>query len=571
MLARWTMPLARTAFRQKRFASTPKEVFTNIEDESDPKRASLFEYSWGSWLKDDAAEKEKRRTQFSIKGLNTVLSSILKPFEGSVLVQPSNNVNVIKSNLDVLKEGFSQIKQISSIHEGKHHRIYKLQLDNQESNLVLRIPYSLESPLYTERKIKSEAATMDFLTTKLELDVPRVLAYSGVADNVLGCPFMLLEHKDGDLLMKSWNPLIPGAINEEKSKEELMKVISPIAEFNSKVQTPTFNSFGSLYFKQDGFSHITEEPYEGESNEELKGRWVIGPTVEKAYYRNKVVPSEIIDQHVGPWKKEEPLKMVSDLANLELENLKQKGQEQAVAVYGKFAAVSDKLFDLKSKSIPNLEELLVPRLNVPDLDPMNVIVGEKKWFVDFEGSSIKPTLLTQYPRFVQYSGPKIFDLENDVENYSELDELSKQQYQYMFYRTRNQFYWELGLNEGNKKLLGIISPAVKLIKGAYLSALDLKATEDYLYVENGLVELSTMWPHYERSAIVLGKNPIEFTEKELESHETSYQEYQVLLSSMPFAATGGWIPQDMFIRLIEQKILVQKGSDYEIDREKILQ
>ncbi|KAG7893168.1 hypothetical protein KL936_001342 [Ogataea polymorpha] len=571
MIARWIMPAARTAFRQRRFVSTPKEVFTELSDEQDPKRASIFEYSWGSWLENDIVEKEKRRTQFSIKGLNDLLAQVVKPFQGSVLLPVAHNVSVLKDNVDLVKTGFSHIKQISSIHEGKHHRIYKLQLDHQEDELVLRVPYKLDSEVYTDRRIKSEAATMDFLDKKLGLNVPRVLAYSSVAENPVGIPFMLMEFKKGELLMRNWNPLTPGPVNDEKSKTQLMSVISPIAEFNKRVTDFTFTHYGSLYFKEDGFEHIVDEPYVGETQESLKNRWVIGPTVEKAYYRNKDVEVAVIDKFVGPWTVEQPLKMVADLAQLELKNLQKQGHDQAIPVYKKLAQVAEKLFDVESKTIPHMDALLAPRLALPDLDPMNVIIGDETWFIDFEGACIKPFLLTSYPKFVQYSGPKIFDLEADVEDFDKLDDVAKQQYEYMFYRTRNQFYWELALNETNKELLGVISPAVKLIKNAYLSALDAKTEKDYLYVENGLVELYTMWPHYESAAIVKGPNPLSFSEQELQAYETAFRDYQTELSSMPFAATGGWVPQDMFARLLEQKLLVEKNGSYTFDRDKLLQ
>lgn len=45
----------------------------------------------------------------------------------------------------------------------------------------------------------------------------------------------------------------------------------------------------------------------------------------------------------------------------------------------------------------------------------------------------------------------------------------------MFNKTRNQLYWEFSINERRKELLGIISPAIKIIKNSYISALDLKS------------------------------------------------------------------------------------------------
>ncbi|ODV86337.1 hypothetical protein CANARDRAFT_197271 [[Candida] arabinofermentans NRRL YB-2248] len=597
---------------QSTLPETPKEVFTNIFEENDPSRQQFFEYTWGTWLKDDKLEKAKRRTEFSIKGLNDTLMRLSAAAEFAKLDEPlteiAANTFAVRKNLDLIGEGkFDNVKQIVSIHEGKHHRVYKFQMEDTSETAeeaktpreyILRLPYKLDSSLYVGRKIQSEAATIDFLQSKLGLNVPKVIAYSASADNQLGAPFMILEYIPGSLLMKEWNPLIQGAINEPESKEKLMSVIGPIADFNKQVTSLTFNHFGSLYFKQDCpidiISEENQEIYEGENEDiELKGRWVIGPTVEKAFYKNKnAVKQSVLDQHVGPWPKEEPLKMITDLVRLELESFKTrlalakagsspKLENQGVLIdaiktYEKLLKISNDLFNLKSETIPNLQALIKPRLSISDLDPMNAIVNSNKnnevTFVDFEGSSIKPYLLTDYPTFLQYSGPKIFNLSEEIEGYDEMDEMDKQQYEFMFNRSRNQFYWELSLNDRSKKLLGVISPAVKLIKSPYSAALDLSNDKDFLYVQNGLVELSSMWEMYKENQLI-GENaqPVEFTEDELKLYEQSLQNYQVEISATPFVATKGWVPQDMFGKLLEQGMIVKDGDDYKLDTEKVLE
>lgn len=94
------------------------------------------------------------------------------------------------------------VRSIASIHEGKHHRVYKITL-NTGKELVLRIPYKLDSDVAIASKLKSEVATTDFLKLKLGLNVPRVLAYGVDSNNEIKSPFILQEFISGELLMKN--------------------------------------------------------------------------------------------------------------------------------------------------------------------------------------------------------------------------------------------------------------------------------------------------------------------------------------------------------------------------------
>lgn len=590
----------------KRFQSTiptkPKEIFTNISDKDDPNRNIIFEYTWGTWLKDDKLEKDKRRTKFSIEELNSFLKSLIndeiKDNKSSLITSKhDSNIKILKNNInEILGENlkdFEYLKQIDSIHEGKHHRIYKITTSNDKI-LVLRIPYKLDTELYIKRKISSEVATMEFLNLNLKdkINIPKVLAYSNNYENKIGSPFILMEYKSGDLLMRQWNPLISGEINEENSKKELLKVINPIADINDQLNSIIFNKFGSIYFKDDLPNGFESKEIDIIDNGKVEGEFVIGPTVEKAYFRNKeLIKEEDLIKYLGPWNSNEPLKMIKDLIQLELENFKLKLSvldsnnnnlteeyeilKESIKIYSIFLKISEFFINLKpeNKSIPNLDKLIKPRIFHPDLDPMNIIINnEKPNLIDFESSCIKPFLFTTYPQFLQYTGPKIFELKKEIENYEELDEIEKQQYEFMFNRTRNQLYWEFSINERRKELLGIISPAIKIIKNSYISALDLKTPKDYLYVENGLIELKQMWEHYNEHGLIDHKeNPIKLSEDELKFFEVALQDYQIELSSLPFIATKGWIPQDMFNNLINQKMLIKdENNNYKIDDEKIL-
>lgn len=589
-----------------------KETSTNLFDDSDPSREHMFQYSWGTWLKNDKLEKSKRFTKFSIQGLNNLVQEI-ENIEKDNLINKENpdeiknigNSKILTNNISFFfkdcKEK-SNIKQIISLHEGKHHRIYRIEIEGIEKKLILRLPYTLESKLFTKRKIESEVATMDFLSNALNLNIPKVLSYSGDFNNSIGHPFILMEYVDDieSSLMKKWNPLIDSKddrLDDSISMGKLNEVIEPMADFNKIVNDFIFDNFGSLYFKEDCPKDLSLIAFEGQN------RWVIGPTVETAYYRNKeFIKEEDLNKFVGPWKNNEPLKMIKDLVELEIFNLKTKlnlinnnkeegilkgneskeGLEYSIKVFEKLNKISGEMFNLNENEtlIPNLKDLIKPRLQIGDLDPMNVLIKNDNkgfTFIDFENCIIKPFLISNYPKFLEYNGTKIFNLRDEIEKFDELDEIEQEKYRFMYKRTRNQFYWEVSINKRSKELVGVISPVIKLVKNCYLNILNFKKLKDSLYIENGLIEISTMWKNYNENGVI-GKfkgedNPIKFSDKEIKEFSEEIRNYEVENSSKPFIATDGWVPQDMFKRLQDQGIIIRddEKDEWLIDTEKILE
>lgn len=592
-----------TLMRSFAVKSDPEEIFTKLSDTKDPQRSPFFQYTWGSWLKDDKTKKARRETKFSIEGITKLVRSlnaaakdpkntdkndvhIIKPVE-----QLNDGSYMLNQNLLLLgEEKDVPVKSIASIHEGKHHRIYKITLSLGEE-LVLRIPYRLESMAAMSQKIKSEVATLDFLRLKLGANVPRVVAYGVDKANDVNSPYMLMEHIEGDLLMKKWEPLVA---DSPESNAKLSSVIDPIADFQEKLLSITFNKFGSLYFRDDvPAAQQNDLPYEGETDSMLVNRWRIGPSVEKAYSKYKnFLSDKVVMRLNGPWAKNEPLKLVESIAEIETENTKNRiamanadaGKVEDTELLlrqlntlEKLREYAPQMLNPESKSIMNVEEMFAPRLFAPDLDPLNVIVKDdgSYWFLDFEYTNIKPFILTSYPSFVAYQGAKVYNIAEEVPEFAELGEIEQQQYLFMYHKTRNERLWELALNKRRHDLIAIALPFIKLLKSPYLQALALRNDHDYLYVEGCLMQLADLWELLVANSIVNSTNkeyPLHFTEEEVKVHQDELQKYQHETVSSPFAATGGWVPQDMFEKLREQGILVEKeNGDYEIDTEKVLE
>ncbi|CDK24668.1 unnamed protein product [Kuraishia capsulata CBS 1993] len=550
---------------------------------TDPARNSFFEYTWGTWLTNDAEEKLKRRTTFSIEGLNDLLRELYTKSHGeyakSTEIQSDKtvtkkasscesldflkfpNINVLTHNVSVAHLGSLNpnedlnTKEISSIHEGKHHRIYKV-VTNSDREFVLRLPYRglyaahEQSELGLKRKIQSEVATIDLVSERISTS--KVLAYATDSNNCVESPFILMEFTKGTSLIREWNPL-------SENQMEVKSVIDQVMELNDAgaLSIEGFQGFGSVYFKHDcpeGIPAFKEEsPY------------VIGPIAESDSYLGAT------ESPVGPWKLDEPLKIVEDYSSNLMEAF--KDNERALGVYSKLNKLAPVLFNPDSKILPNFKELFSPRLFIPDLDPINVLKSEDSIsLLDLEQSSIKPFILHSYPKFVAYDGPKIFTVEELEEIKKETHDLEMvMQYDYMFKRTRNQFLWELALNNRRKELIGAISPAVKLIKSGYVATVE--DPENYLTVERSLIDLCEMWEGYAQHGLVKeAECPVKFSPSEVERNTQELQQKEQDMVK-PFALTQGWIPQDLFAKLYSQKVITESNveGNYEIDVEKAME
>ncbi|GMF99030.1 hypothetical protein B5S33_g3900 [[Candida] boidinii] len=168
-------------------------------------------------------------------------------------------------------------------------------------------------------------------------------------------------------------------------------------DINDQLNSIIFNKFGFIYFKDDlpnGFESSGVNIVEG-GDGKIGAEFVTGPIVEKAYYWNKEsIKEEDLIKYLGPWNSNEPLKMIKNLIQLELENFKSKLSvldsnnnnltedykilKESIKIYGVFLKISQFFINLKpeNKSIPNLDKLIKLRIFHPDLDPMNIIIND---------------------------------------------------------------------------------------------------------------------------------------------------------------------------------------------------
>ncbi|EEP78199.1 predicted protein [Uncinocarpus reesii 1704] len=71
--------------------------------------------------------------------------------------------------------------------------------DGKSEKWVVRIPL-LPRLAFPEEKMRSEIATMKYITEKTTIPIPRIHGYSITGDNILGLPFLIIEYIEGNTL-----------------------------------------------------------------------------------------------------------------------------------------------------------------------------------------------------------------------------------------------------------------------------------------------------------------------------------------------------------------------------------
>lgn len=530
------------------FATDPNEgggktVHVSLDDEN-PQVDNFFDYTWGRWLENDKFERAARQTKFNLKGLVEVIN------------QNASRDGKAPQDAEV------QVKTMAPIHEGKHHKIYKIDMTDDKS-YVLRIPYALGLNEYRQNRMKSEVATMDFLSKKHNLEIPQILDWSSTAgNNPLGSEFQLMNYVPGDLLMKSWDP----SNSDIKVKSGSIK---PVVDFVEKIVATKFNKYGSLYFTEDVAPELQNDlPYDGETDTNLADRWRIGQTTESRFWK-----SDVAAPLRGPWNTvSEYLDATAKLQIAYVKDALARGDgntqqlNKALEAFEQYSKIVPELF----KESDKLEsEIYSPRLNHPDMSPMNVILslsGEnndqvKTTLLDFESTAIRPFLLHGVPKFVQHKGPKIFSTE-DIPEYDSLPDGEKRAIDHFMTQTQNQFAYEFLFKQSEEPatndLFSAYLPNVKRRQQLVDTAINTTpATQQDLKYDIGM--LSQEWQYLTPDR----EFPLPFTEQDLATVANETEEWNKEIMANPFIETQGWVPADTFENLVNEGLLVQKeNGDY---------
>ncbi|KAI1937030.1 hypothetical protein LOZ57_006697 [Ophidiomyces ophidiicola] len=114
---------------------------------------------------------------------------------------------------------------------------------NEAEKWMIRIPL-LPRLAFPEEKMRSEIATMKYITEKTTIPIPRIHHYSITSDNILGLPFLIIEYIEGNTMHS-----IKFTSLERKKRRRLYAQISDIY---IQLYRQQFDRIGALTLTEDG-------------------------------------------------------------------------------------------------------------------------------------------------------------------------------------------------------------------------------------------------------------------------------------------------------------------------------
>jgi hypothetical protein len=180
-----------------------------------------YRYTSGRWLWNEDSQLRERYNRFNVSELKKVAAKTIGA-----------------------KTCMSMIK----LAEGGFNKVFRLVMDDG-TVVIARIPNPNAGPPF--KTTASEVATMDFVSwlihcsfklsklirpcyqarTVLEIPVPKVLSWSGEAENPVESEYILMEEVTGDQLGEAW---------DELELPDKLKIVDDIVKFERKFLSLSF-------------------------------------------------------------------------------------------------------------------------------------------------------------------------------------------------------------------------------------------------------------------------------------------------------------------------------------------
>ncbi|PYI35690.1 phosphotransferase enzyme family protein [Aspergillus indologenus CBS 114.80] len=198
---------------------TSKPPHPGIIDSDQHGDETLFAYTSGRWLWDEAAQLRKRYQPFNIEALKQAAA---RSVNAEVCVK------------------------LTKLPEGSYNKAFLLTMDN-DVQVIAKIP----NPYIPQKFVTaSEVATLEFLRNELGIPVPRVFAWSSKKDQPVGVEYIIMEKAAGNELGKSWPTMDISA---------KVDIVSQLAKIQAKIAAVDFGCHGSLFYRDDIEGGIDEE------------------------------------------------------------------------------------------------------------------------------------------------------------------------------------------------------------------------------------------------------------------------------------------------------------------------
>jgi hypothetical protein len=146
---------------------------SGLAKDTDP----LFSYTSGRWLWNERMQMEARYRHFDVSNLQQVVCEAV---------------------------GATECTSFTKIGEGNYNKAYRVEL-NDGQKVIAKIPHPNAGP--EGFTTASEAATMEFARTVLDLPVPKVPAWSADNTNEVDAEYIIMEEAKGTQLHRIWQNL----------------------------------------------------------------------------------------------------------------------------------------------------------------------------------------------------------------------------------------------------------------------------------------------------------------------------------------------------------------------------
>ncbi|KAF1840944.1 uncharacterized protein K460DRAFT_347404 [Cucurbitaria berberidis CBS 394.84] len=436
-----------------------------------------------------------------------------------------------------------------------------------DDNIVIaRIPNPNAGPPF--KTTASEVATMDFARTVLEIPVPRVLSWSGDAENPVESEYILMEEATGTQLGEVWD------VMELHNK---LKIVDDIVAIERKFLSLSFTRYGNLYFAKDAFPGCEKAELVGDVPQSLRklvaDRFVIGPVVDRGFWHRERA-SMSIDR--GPWKSPQDYLRAIGLreiawigshaaqkpsSSLLPTSEAQRTPESHVALYRKFLDVAEYLLPKGEQSRPTLWHW--------DIHAPNIFVYEDHVtsLIDWQDTWVGPLFLqARHSRLVHYNGELMTKL---PESYNALEDEDEK------LRVRIQVEKSIVLwtyETETKKMNPILHDIPHIIQGrTRRDTVDFSANtwdEDIIPFRQCLIRIARHWNEFSTDIPC----PIEFTDEEIKAHlldGESWNENADFWDSLQgFVYRDGWTSNEnyeqaleMFAQIREQGLQSLSGEE----------
>ncbi|KAL5395434.1 hypothetical protein PMIN03_013022 [Paraphaeosphaeria minitans] len=271
----------------------------------------------------------------------------------------------------------------------------------------------------------SEVATMDYVRDRLQIPVPKVLAYSTQAStNGIGAEYIIMEKCPGIELGRLWDGI---------SGKQRIDIIRQLATFSARLSKARFPYYGSLYYARD-IPDIR--------GTEVDDTFSVGPTTSRTWFDDK---RGEVNVYRGPWTSAEDVLnaiMKREIACLDAFSEFPRDRQQGIfngprgfhpSKASKMAVIQDynRILPL---IVPKDDTYIASILWHNDLHSDNIFVNENNpteitGIIDWQGVHLSPAFLhVHYPSLIEYDGAILdgFEKPKLPSNFAELDPVAKE-------------------------------------------------------------------------------------------------------------------------------------------------